>query len=362
MTFWLLVLTAALLLANAFYVAVEFALIASRRSALEPMAESGDRRARRALDAVGRLNFQLAGSQLGITMASLALGAVAEPTFAHLVESVLERFGDVPAGLTRGVGFVVALAIVVFLHLVIGEMVPKSIAITNPEGVLTRLSGPNRAYVTVFGPVIHLLNGLANMGMRLMGVQPGDQRVTVHTAEELARTLADSRQDGILGATVHDLLTGALEMGGRSLATITVGTSQVVSVRQDATVAAAEAMVVDHGVSRLLVLDPTDRPVGFVHAKDLLAVPGAARHRPLPLARIRSVLVLLSDQRLDDVLVTMRRARTHVAAVVDSTGRWCGLATLEDVLESVVGDIIDESDQSPLKTPPPRRPKLDGTS
>jgi CBS domain containing-hemolysin-like protein len=134
-------------------------------------------------------------------------------------------------------------------------------------------------------------------------------------------------------------------MGGRSLGTITVATDRVVSVPQEETVAAAERLVIDHGVSRLLVLDRADRPVGFVHAKDLLAVPAEARHRPLPLARIRRVLVLPTGMALDEVLVAMQRARTHVAAVVDEDGRWCGLATLEDVLESVVGDIVDESDQ-----------------
>jgi CBS domain containing-hemolysin-like protein len=232
----------------------------------------------------------------------------------------------------------------VFLHLVIGEMVPKSVAIAHPERVLLGLAGLNRLYVFVFGPAIHLLNGMASGVMHLLRVPPGDSRITAHSAEDLARLLAESREGGLLGEAAHDLLSGALGMGHRRLDSITVATERVVSVHQDATVAAAEELVVEHGVSRLLVLDLAGRPVGFVHAKDLLAVPAAARHRPLPLARIRRVLVLPAATGLDDVLVAMQRARTHVAAVVDGAGRWCGLATLEDVLESVVGDIIDESD------------------
>ena len=239
MTVALLFATVGLLLANAFYVAVEFALVASRRSALEPMADAGDRRARRALVAVGDVNLQLAGSQLGITMASLGLGAVAEPTLAHLIESVVERFGEVPEGVLHGIGFVVALTIVVFLHLVVGEMVPKSIAIAHPERVLTTLSGLNRAYMVVFGPVIRLLNQLSNAGMRLLRVEPGDERVTLHTAEELARLLTESREGGILEERAHDLLSGALEMGGRTLGSITVSPDRVVSVRQDATASVA---------------------------------------------------------------------------------------------------------------------------
>jgi len=188
-----LALGVALLLANAFFVAVEFALVASRRSALEPMAEAGDRSARRSLVAVDDLNLQLAGSQLGITMASLGLGAVAEPALAHVIESAIEQFGEVPDGVVRGIGFVVALSIVVFLHLVVGEMVPKSIAIAAPEEVLRRLSGLNRAYMVVFGPVIRVLNALANVGMRLIRVEPVDDRLSIHTAEELAGLLAQGR-------------------------------------------------------------------------------------------------------------------------------------------------------------------------
>ncbi|MDQ3293999.1 MAG: CNNM domain-containing protein, partial [Actinomycetota bacterium] len=152
MTALLLFVTVLLLAANAFFVAVEFALIASRRTAIEPLAAAGDRRARRALRAVGELNLQLAGSQLGITMASLGLGAVAEPAIAHLIESGIAGVVELPEGLLHAIGFLIALLIVVFAHLVFGEMVPKAIAITHPETSLLRLSGLNRLYVALFRP------------------------------------------------------------------------------------------------------------------------------------------------------------------------------------------------------------------
>jgi CBS domain containing-hemolysin-like protein len=345
-TGWLLAAAVALLVANGFFVAVEFALIASRRAALEPLADAGDRRARRALGFADQLNLQLAGSQLGITMASLGLGAVAEPALASIIESGIELVGDVPEGVVHAIGFGVALTIVVFAHMVVGEMVPKNIAITAPERTLLGLSGLNRIYVTLFGPVIRVLNALANGAMRLFGVEPHDERVTAHTADELARLLADSRAEGILEGTAHDLLAGALDLGGKEVASVMVPADRVVAVDRSATVAEAEAAIVDSGVTRLLVRAGGGPIIGFVHAKDLLALPGAARDRPIPMGRIRRVLVLEATAPLDVALVTMRWSRTHVATVVDPSAsrQFVGLATLEDVLESIVGDIRDETD------------------
>jgi CBS domain containing-hemolysin-like protein len=343
-TVLLLLAAVGLLLANAFFVAVEFALIASRRTALEPLAEKGDRRARRALAFTSQLNLQLAGSQLGITMASLGLGAVAEPALAGLIESGIEQIGEVPEGVLHGIGFAVALSIVVFLHMVIGEMIPKNLAITAPERTLLALSGANRAYVALFRPVLRFLNLLANGATRLLGVEPRDELASVHTAEELARLLAESREGGILEDTAHDLLAGALDFGGRDLDSILVPAADVVSVPRMTTVAEAEVAVVESGNTRLLIRDGEANPIGFVHAKDLLTVSATNRDRPLPLARIRRVLVLPHTTGLDAVLVSMRRNRTHVAVVVDEEHRFVGLATLEDVLESVVGDIVDETD------------------
>jgi CBS domain containing-hemolysin-like protein len=351
---WLLLLTAALLVANGFFVAMEFALIASRRTKLESLAEEGDLRARLALEATGALSLQLAGAQLGITMASLGLGAVAEPTLAHGLETV---FGVLPAGVRTTFAFVIALAIVVFLHMVIGEMVPKNAAIADPEKMMLRLSIPNRIYVAIFRPLIVALNGIANFGTRLFGVEPRDEVEAAHTAGEIATMLAASREEGLIEETAHDLLSGALGFGHRRLREVMLPLEQVVKVPQTATVAEAERVVVDSGHSRLVVTghDPSDI-IGFVHAKDLLTVPADARNRSLPLSRIRRVLVLESDRPLDEVLVAMRRARTHVAVVIDVDRTPVGLATLEDVLEDLVGDITDESDRrTRLRTPTRRR-------
>jgi CBS domain containing-hemolysin-like protein len=341
-----LLLTVVLLIANGFFVAVEFALIATRRTKLEEMADGGSARARLALGAMRHLNLQLAGAQLGITMASLMLGYVAEPAVSSLIESGIERVVSIPEGLLHTIGFVVALTIVSFLHMVVGEMVPKNIAIAAPERTLLSLALLNRAYVTVFGPLLRVLNGLANAGVRLLGIEPQDELASSASADELAAMLGASRDEGLIEEMAHQLLTGALDLGDRRITTVTVPTSEVVWLPRAATPEEAEALVVSSGHTRLLVAgEGTDDVLGFVHAKDLLTISESARDRPIPLSRVRRMLVLGEDTSLDDALLAMQQARIHVGVVSDGEGRTVGIATLEDVIEALVGDIRDESDR-----------------
>jgi CBS domain containing-hemolysin-like protein len=353
MSFLLLGFAIVLLVANGFFVAVEFALVASRRTKLEGLAEEGSLPARLALRASNTLSLQLAGAQLGITMASLGLGAVAEPAVAHLLESGIGLVVDMPERVVRTVSFVIALILVLFGHMVIGEMVPKNIALTDPERMMLRLAIPNHVYVTVFRPVIAMLNGLANAGVRLFGVEPRDTLSTVHTRDELAGMLAASRDEGLVEEVAHQLLTGALDFGIRPVSAVIVPRERVVFVRQDDSVADAEQVVVASGLSRLPVVGrDIDDVIGFIHAKDLLSVAPEWRDGPIPFSRLRRMLVVPADRALDDVLVAMRRARTHLAVVVGERGHTLGIASLEDVLEAIVGDIRDESDPgSPRRRP-----------
>jgi CBS domain containing-hemolysin-like protein len=336
----------ALLLLNGFFVAVEFALIASRRTKLEAMAEQGSARARVAVRSMRNLNVQLAGAQLGITMASLVLGYVAEPAVAGLLEDGVGSLITLPDRVLHTLSFVVALTIVAFLHMVIGEMVPKNVAIADPERTLLALALPNRAYVTLFGPILRGLNALSAAGVRLLGIEPRDDLATAASADELAAMLGASRDEGLIEEVAHQLLTGALDLGDRSITTVMVPRDRVVWLPRSATPADAEALVVASGHTRLLVAgEQVDDVMGFVHAKDLLAVSGAARTRPLPLGRVRRMLVLGASTSLDDALLAMQRDRLHVAVVTDDGGRTLGIATLEDVIEALVGDIRDESDR-----------------
>lgn len=338
-----LVLAAALILANGFFVAVEFALLASLRSRIEE--SPGRLRRELALRAMGRLGTVLAGTQLGVTLASLALGSVAEPAADRFLESLLHRVG-LPESVSDPLALVVALLIVVFFHLVIGEMVPKSLALTQPERTLLALSVPATAFVWVFRPVIWVLNRLAFLGSRLFGVEPADELRSTANAAELGLMIEESRDEGLIGADDHELLTAALGFLDRASDDVMVRREDIVAIDRTATVADAERRMYSSGHSRLLLIgDDLDDVVGFVHAKDLLEVPAGERDRPVPLDIVRMTLTVQPDRGLGDVLLAMRRARRHVAVVTDARRRTLGMVTMEDVLETIVGDIADESDR-----------------
>ncbi len=347
MILWFLLVALVLLALNGVFVAIEFSLVASRRTRLETMAREGDMRARFALQSATDLPLQLASFQLGITMCSLGLGAVAEPSVVQAIESLLSPFG-VPDGVAAVLGVVVGLAIVAFLHMVFGEIVPRYLALGDPERTLLRLSIFSRGFVIVFRPVIRVVLALGNAGTRALGVEPRAELMSNHTVDEISRMLAESHEEGLIEETAHDLLSGALDFGERPVRDVMLPRGDITWVSRRISVADAEEQVVASGHSRLLVAGrDLDDIVGFVHAKDLLTVPSEARNRPLPLARIREVLVLPEHRPLDEVLVAMRASRTHLGVVVDGSRKVVGLATLEDVLEDLVGDIQDESDRNP---------------
>jgi CBS domain containing-hemolysin-like protein len=337
-----------LLLANGFFVAVEFALIAARRTKLEELEAKGDLRARLAMASERELSFMLAGAQLGITAASLGLGYVAEPAVARGIESLLGRI-DMPQTLLHPVSFVVALTIVVFFHMVVGEMAPKNIAIAEPERSALWLALPARAYANVFRPFIHLLNALANSGLRLLGIEPRDEVIGSATAAELARMARESRRQGLLGRLEQRLLSGAAALGERDAGSVMVPRTEMTAVPITATPAEIERVVLESGHSRLPVYaGDLDHVVGFFHAKDLLRIAPEERDRPLPRRYIRRLLVVPEARKLYPLLFDMKRERTHLALVVDEHGGTAGVVTIEDLLEELVGEIRDEYDFSEL--------------
>jgi CBS domain containing-hemolysin-like protein len=352
---WAILASALLVGVNAWFVAVEFALVGSHRAKVEVLAEQGSKTARKALAAMSDLSQQLAGSQLGITVASIGLGVLAEPAIAGLVEPVIELFGSPPAGLVHGLGFVLALGIVSFFHMVLGEMVPKGLALAGPERALLVLAPVNNVFMAAFRPVIWSLDHMANGLLRLIGLRPARELGTAHTATEFAAMLDASRQEGLLEEFEHSLLAGALDFRSRVASTLMVPRERVVYVNRRMSIGSIERIAHRSGHSRLPVVGTgLDNVIGFLHVKDLLRLPAEARDESVPLELIRRMLVVPADRPIEDMLRAMRRSRSHVALVRGPDGRTLGIVTLEDVLEALVGDIRDESD--PEASAPTARP------
>ncbi|WP_035840614.1 hemolysin family protein [Kitasatospora azatica] len=338
MIFLQLLASLLLLLGNAYFVGAEFAVISVRRSQVEPLAEAGDKRARTVLHALSNVSAMLAAAQLGITVCSLLLGALAEPTIAHLLEGPAQAAG-LPDVLVHTLAYALALALVVFLHMVIGEMVPKNIALASPERAALWLGPPLDRLARLLAPAIRFLNAFANLVLRLFKVEPKDEVETVFTAEQLLWILAESRAAGLLEAGEQERLEDALELGRRPVREVLLPLDRLVTVDASVTARQVEERAVATGFSRFPVVDPAGSILGYLHVKDVLEAedPDA----PLPVRLWRPVTVVTDRLPLDDALTAMRRAAAHVAAVTTPDGRTLGLVTLEDVLEELVGEMHD---------------------
>ncbi|MGH2756552.1 MAG: hemolysin family protein [Actinomycetota bacterium] len=347
MTGWYIAIAIGLLLANGFFVAAEFALIVAGPSKLQGLAEKGDRRAKLALRSATEVSLMLSAAQLGITMASLGLGFVAEPAFARLIESGLDGIAEIPTGLLHTISFVVALAFISFLHMVVGEMAPKNIAIAEPERSALWVAIPFRVYVTLFRPAIRFFNWVSNGTTRAFNVEPQDERPDVHSPAEIRMIITRSAQMGHLDRLEHRLLTGAASFGSRDAASVMVPRTEMVAAPRSTTPAELETLVIASGLSRVPIYGTDlDDILGFVHAKDLLKIDRADMKRPIAGSLIRPMLIVPESLRLHPLLLDMRRRRQHFALVVDEHGGTAGLVTLEDLLEELVGEIRDEYDEA----------------
>jgi CBS domain containing-hemolysin-like protein len=352
-----LLLGLGLLAANAFFVASEFALLAARRSRLEQLAQAGDRAATSAVAGLRELSLMLAGAQLGITMASFGLGAVAEPAVERALVSALDGM-PIPSGVSHTLAFALTLLIVVFLHMVVGEMAPKSWAISDPEGSALLLAPPFRAFVVVFRPFIRLLNALANGVVKLLGVEPQDERAMVHNPEDLVLLVLESETHGELGTYQRELLTRALDLSGLDAESAMIPRADIVGVPSDAGVEELERVASATGRSRLVVYDgELDHIRGVLHVKDILRLEPAGRLTASAATIARPALVTPESRRLEELMVDMREQRQHIAVVVDEFGTVTGLVALEDLIEELIGDFEDETDRRRLGV----RTRRDGT-
>lgn len=329
-----------LLAFNAFFVGAEFALVSARRSQIEPRAKAGSRMARTTLHAMENVSLMMAGAQLGITICSLGLGAVGEPAVAHLIEPVLDLM-RVPHDLLHPIAFVLALVVVVFLHVVLGEMVPKNIALAGPDRAALVLGPPMLAVVTVLRPLIVSLNAIANGTLRLIRVEPRDEVSSTYTREEVAALVEESRGEGLLEADEYDRLAGALGFTEKTVAAVLMPPESLTTLPRGATGADVEALCAATGFSRFPVTGDDGSLVGYLHIKDVLEPDDARRARPVEDKWIRPFAPVDADEPLHGALETLQRRGAHMARVVDAEGRTLGLATLEDVIEELVGEIRD---------------------
>jgi CBS domain containing-hemolysin-like protein len=288
----------------------------------------------------------LAGAQLGITLCTLGLGALAKPTVAHLLEPALAATG-LPEQAAYAVAFLLAVAVVGFLHVVVGEMAPKSWAISHPEDSAVLLALPFRAFTRVTRPALAVLNGLANACLRAVKVTPQDELAQAHGPRELRALLDASREHGTLGAGEHELLTAALRLQQTTVAQVMVPAADLVTVDAAATAARIEERSRESGRSRLLVTDTAGWPTGVVHVRD--AVRATTRGtRTTAAALMSAVLAVPGDQPVAAAVRTMREARAQLAIVTDGAGAVVGAVALEDLLEELLGEFEDETDASPV--------------
>ncbi len=340
MSDWLGILWLVILLAvNAFFVAAEFAVISARRPQIEPRAEAGSRAAKTALWAMEHATTMLAVCQLGITVCSLLILLVSEPSIHHLLAGALEPLGW-PTELVNGLSFGVTLVLVSFLHVVFGEMVPKNFAFTLPDRAVLVLATPLVAIATVVRPITFALNGIANGVIRLFGVTPKSEANSVYTLDQVATIVEQSTREGLLEDRTG-ALEAAFEFTTKKVEDVAVPLRALVTLPEDASAADVEAAVAKRGYSRYILVDEQGEPTGYLHLKDVLPLGPDEYQEPVPPKFIRRLASIYEDTDLEDALAAMRARGMHIARSFDDAGRTTGVLFLEDIIEELVGRVDD---------------------
>ncbi|GAA1577959.1 hemolysin family protein [Kribbella hippodromi] len=356
-----LIISVVLLALNGFFVAAEFALVASKRHRLEELAASGSRSARSAIAGVSELSLMLAGAQLGITLCTLGLGSLSEPAIAHLLHPLFEL-----AHIPEGVGHVIALIIAVggigLLHVLLGEMAPKSWAISNPERAALILAMPFRGFTYVFRPLLSMLNWIANLCIRLVGVTPQNEIANAHGPDELRLLIESSREHGTLEEPEHELLTAMLALQNTTVGQVMTPIAQLSTVPTTATAREIEKTSRREGHSRLAVVrihpeTPDQSPgdaagaggslsksiCGIVHVRDAARATTAGDTASRASDLMMPALELGDRTPVATAIRTMRAERSQLAVVCGGDTA-IGVVALEDLLEEVIGEFDDETD------------------
>ncbi|AFZ65844.1 hemolysin family protein [Deinococcus peraridilitoris] len=333
-----------LVLLNGFFVAAEFALVSVRRTRIDQLAEEGIGAARIAQRAVRNLDLYIAATQLGITMASLGIGFIAEPAIHHLVEGPLSRAG-LAEGSVNTASFAIAFSISTILHIVFGELAPKSIALQRSEETSLWVVRPLMAFAFVFRPAIYLLNALGNGVVSLIGLKPVSGHHTAHSEEEIRMIVSASSQEGVLEDDEKELVYNVFDLSDTMLRSIMTPRVDMVLADASATLRRVLELNEEHGYSRVPAYrDTPDNVIGIVHTSDVLKHLQELDHVTIG-DIVRPTYYAPESMRVSDLLRTMRERKSHMAIVVDEFGGTAGLVTLEDVLEEIVGEIYDETDE-----------------
>jgi CBS domain containing-hemolysin-like protein len=345
---WRLAAVVLLVAANAFFVAAEFALVAARRTRIDAMVRKGDRRAAVVKKALQSLDRYISGTQLGITLASLGLGWIGEPALAGTIEGLFRGLPDpFDRVATHGVAVTIAFTVITFLHIVLGELAPKALALLHPEQTSRWVAAPLIFFTAATNPFIWVLNGTANAILRLFGAHAQTERERVHSPEEIMMLVEQSRATGDIAAQGARMIEGVFEFTEKTARDVMTPRTAIVGLPVEATLAEAADTVARAGRSRYPVFRETlDDVVGTVHAKAILAaLRGDARATVETV--MRPTFFVPGTREVEDVLADMKRQKVHIAIVLDEYGGTAGLVTMEDLLEEIVGPIYDEYDRAP---------------
>jgi CBS domain containing-hemolysin-like protein len=342
---WGIAWLAILLVVNAFFVGAEFAVISARRSQIEPRAEAGSRAAKTTIHAMEHATMMLATSQLGITVCSLLILNLSEPAIHNLLEVPLTLTGW-PEEVIATIAFVVALVVVSFLHVVVGEMVPKNLSFSVPDRAALILAPPLVFVSTIFRPIIIALNATTNGIVRLFGVQPRNEATSAFTVDEVANIVAQSTKAGVLTDSIG-ALNAAFEFTAKKVKDIAVAMPDLVSLSEAVTPAEVERAVAQHGFSRYVLVNAEGEPTGYLHLKDVIDLEESHEFtEPVPPKRIRQLISIFRGTDLEDALASMRRSGVHLARVFDEEGTTRGILFLEDIIEELVGEVQDATRRS----------------
>ncbi|MFC7489544.1 MULTISPECIES: hemolysin family protein [unclassified Knoellia] len=347
MTEWLLVLAGvALTLGTALFVAAEFALVALDRPSVEKAVERGDVRARSVLTSLRALSTQLSASQVGITLTTLVLGFLANPSIGKLLLGPLQSLG-LGESLAERVASVLAMVLATIFSMIIGEMVPKTLAISTPLATAKWVAAPVRWFALAFKPFIHVLNGTANSALRAMGVEPQEELSAARSPAELASLVRTSAEAGTLDLGTARLVTASLTFGAQTAADVMTPRSRATAIDRSASARECVELARQTGHSRFPVIDDDwDDVDGVVHVKKAIAVPHERRDDVPVSALMTPPLVVPETIRLDPLLIHLRDSGQQFAIVVDEYGGTSGVVTLEDLVEEIVGEVSDEHDRS----------------